>query len=87
MELSLDTNSALFPQGSPAKSTCIANVDDVAIIMDLIETTDPLSPQRQDEFQSVSTEGNQDPDTYHIHGPSTAVGGETYSTDKGKTTP
>lgn len=87
MELFLDTNFAFFPRGSPAKSTCIANVDDATIVVDLTETTDPLSPRRQDEFHSVSTEGNQDPNMHHIQSPSTAVGDETHSTDKGKSTP
>ncbi|KAI5402062.1 hypothetical protein KIW84_066509 [Lathyrus oleraceus] len=72
---------------SPAKSTCISNTDDAAVVVALTVTTDPLIPQRQDEFQKVSTEGNQDPDTHHIQGPSSAAGGETHLTDKGKSTP
>lgn len=87
VELSIDTNTALFPQGSSAKSTCIANAEETTILVDLLETTDPLRPQRQDEFQSVSIEGNQDPDTHHIQGPSTASGSETHSSNKGKSTP
>lgn len=87
IELSLDTNYAFFPQGSPTKSTCIVNADDAAVVMDLTETTDPLSSQRQDEFQNMSIEGNQDPDTHHIQVPLTTNGGETHSTDNGKSNP
>lgn len=77
MDLSLDINSVFFPQGSSAKSTCIANTDGAAVNVTLTETADPFSPQRQDEFRSVSTETNQNPDIQQIQDPSTAAGGGT----------